>query len=168
MRRKWPKPAETLETRLSLCERLHIEQPTAKDRLGSPHEPEVKCLSKGKAHKRNEFGHWVAVASSIEGNWIVEGGCEGLSYDGHTLTSAMATIEITGTSVSEVLVDKGYRGHDCSGGAVVRIDGTKKKVSHVQQQLRQRRRAVELIGHSKNDHRLGRCYLKASLGMRST
>src|SRR5690606_27646536 len=102
-----------------------------------------------------------------QGNWIVGVGlCEGAPYDGHTLAAAMATIERnTGTSLSDVYVDKGYRGHDYSGEATVHIAGSQKKVSRAEQKRRKRRSAVEpKIGHLKSDHRLGRCYLKGLAG----
>ena len=54
---------------------------------GAPgHEPEVQCISKGKAHKRYEFGQKVAVAGTNRGNWTVAapafGGLPDNPYDG--------------------------------------------------------------------------------------
>lgn len=68
MGRKWSPADEKLALLLSLCERLHTQQPTGKDKLYSLHEPEVKCLGKGKAHKRYEFGQKVTVTTSNQGN----------------------------------------------------------------------------------------------------
>lgn len=88
--------------------------------------------------------------------------CQGAPYDGHTLSSAITTIErVTGTRVTDAYVDKGYRGHDYQSEATVHIAGSKKKVSRTEQKRRKRRSAVEpKIGHLKSDHRLERCYLK--------
>jgi transposase, IS5 family len=37
----------------------------------SVHEPAVECISKGKAHKRYEFGCKVSVAATSRGGWFV-------------------------------------------------------------------------------------------------
>ena len=37
----------------------------------SLHEPAVDCISKGKAHKRYEFGTKVSVATTTEGSFVV-------------------------------------------------------------------------------------------------
>jgi len=114
LRRKLPQPGEALETLLARCERLHAQKPTDKNKLYSLHEPEVECISKGKARQRYEFGQKVTVATANRSNWIVGVElCEGNPYDGHTLASAMASIEqTTGVPVTDAYVDKGYRGHD--------------------------------------------------------
>ncbi len=170
LRRKSDKlPSDkALEELLTLCERLHKQKPTDKNKLYSLHEPEVKCISKGKARQRYEFGQKVTVATSNQENWIVGVElCEGNPYDGHTLASAITTIEqTTGTSVIDAYVDKGYRGHDYQGDAVVHIAGSStKKLSRGQKKRRKRRTAVEpKIGHLKSDHRLDRCYLKGLAG----
>ncbi len=167
-RRKLPQPDETLETLLTRCERLHKQKPTDKNKLYSLHEPEVKCISKGKARQRYEFGQKVTVATANRSNWIVGVElCEGNPYDGHTLSSAMATIEqTTGVEVTDAYVDKGYRGHDYQGEAQVHLAGSSpKKLSRSQKKKRKRRSAVEpKIGHLKSDHRLGRCFLKGLTG----
>jgi len=168
VRRKLPQPDETLETLLALCERLHAQQPTDKNKLYSLHEPEVKCISKGKARQRYEFGQKVTVATANASNWIVGVElCEGNPYDGHTLDSALSTIEQTSSvPVTDAYVDKGYRGHDYQGEAQVHIAGSStKKLSRSQKKKRKRRSAVEpKIGHLKSDHRMRRCFLKGLTG----
>ncbi|NQV26094.1 MAG: IS5/IS1182 family transposase, partial [Rhodopirellula sp.] len=49
IRRKVSAPDSALEELLQLCERLHAQQRTDKKKLYSLHEPEVICISKGKA-----------------------------------------------------------------------------------------------------------------------
>ena len=48
-------PDQSLAELLALCERLHAQQRTDRKKLYSLHEPDVMCISKGKAHKRYEF-----------------------------------------------------------------------------------------------------------------
>ena len=67
------------------------------------------CISKGKAHKRYEFGQKISVATSNRNNWIL--GvllCKDNPYDGHTLAAALASTETnTGVIVTDAYVDKG-------------------------------------------------------------
>lgn len=102
VRRKVPQPETALQELLLLCERLHAQKPTDKQKLYSLHEPDVMCISKGKAHRRYEFGQKVSVTTSNRGNWIVGVNlCLTSPYDGHTLAQAMtATESTTGVTVT--------------------------------------------------------------------
>jgi IS5 family transposase len=166
--RKVPRPDEALAKLLALCQRLHAQQPTDKGKLYSLHEPEVICISKGKAHKRYEFGQKVALATSNRGNWIVGVQvCEGGPYDGHTLSSTLEAVEATtGLPVKAAFVDKGYRGHGHAGSATIHISGSPSRhLSRTTKKRRQRRSAIEpKIGHLKQDHRMGRCFLRGLHG----
>ncbi len=168
VRRKVSPPDEPLEELLLLCQRLHAQQPTDRNKLYSLHEPNVKCISKGKAHKRYEFGQKVSVATTNRGNWIVGVDlCEGNPYDGHTLAQAVSTVEsITGVNVTDAYVDKGYRGHDYQGEATVHLAGSsRRRLSRTKKKRRKRRSAIEpKIGHLKSDNRMSRCYLKGLTG----
>lgn len=159
---------DALTTLLSHCQRLVDQQPTDSNKLYSLHEPEARCISKGKAHKRYEFGQKVAVATTNRRDWFVAARlCEGNPYDGHTLNKTLEQVEsITGVPVSDGYVDKGYRGHDYEGDATIHVAGTgTKRLTATQRKRRKRRSAVEpKIGHAKHEHRLGRCYLKGLAG----
>jgi IS5 family transposase len=123
----------------------------------------VQCISKGKAHKRYEFGQKVSIATTNRDNWFVGALlCQGNPYDGHTLDAALKQVQsLTGTPLRDVYVDKGYRGHDYDGDATVHIAGSRKKVTSSQRRRRKRRSAIEpKIGHAKSENRLTRCYLK--------
>jgi len=168
LRRKVPQPDFALDELLKLCERLHAQQRTDKKKLYSLHEPEVMCISKGKAHKRYEFGQKVSVTTTNRGNWIVGVNlCRGNPYDGHTLAKAITTTEqVTRVSVTDAFVDKGYRGNDYKGSATIHISGSSsRKLTRTQKKRRKRRSAVEpKIGHLKTDNRMGRCFLKGLPG----
>lgn len=168
VRRKVPAPDLALAELLVLCERLHQQKPTDKQKLYSLHEPEVVCISKGKARQRYEFGQKISLATSNRGNWIVSADlCAGNPYDGHTLAATLQSVETnTGLSVSDIYVDKGYRGHDYQGEAMVHIAGSRKDgVIKAKQKRRRRRGAIEpKIGHLKSDHRMRRCFLKGLQG----
>ena len=168
VRRQVPEPDESLEELLRLCERLHAQEQTDRRKLYSLHEPEVMCISKGKAHRRYEFGQKVSVSTTNRGNWIVGVElCAGNPYDGHTLAKAIASIEdTTRVSVTDAYVDKGYRGHDYSGDACVHLSGSStRNLSRTKKKRRKRRSAVEpKIGHLKSDNRMTRCFLKGLTG----
>ena len=79
----------------------------------SLHAPEVECISKGKAHKKYEFGVKVSVATTNRDNFVVGMFAEhGNPYDGHTLARAIEQVQrVTGRIVQRSFVDRGYRGH---------------------------------------------------------
>ncbi len=168
IRRQQPVGDDHLESLLSLCERLHRQQPTDSPKLYSLHEPEVVCISKGKAHRRYEFGQKIALATSNRGNWIVGIQlCTGNPYDGHTLTSTLDSVSRnTGLDVQTAYVDKGYRGHGYQGPAAIHIAGSSSRgLTRTIQRRRKRRSAIEpKIGHLKSDNRMGRCFLRGLRG----
>lgn len=167
IRRKASRVDVGLAKLLELAERLIKQQPQDKDKLYSLHEPEVRCISKGKAHKRYEFGQKVAVATTNRGNWIVAAEMvPGNPYDGHTLEKTLQTVEaITGTAVTEACVDKGYRGHDYRGPAIVHVGIGTRHTPPSERRRRRRRSAVEpKIGHLKSECRMDRCFLRGLVG----
>src|SRR5262249_35663907 len=67
-----------------------------------------------------------------------------------------------GVSLTRLIADKGYRGHNAPPGRrrSVYISGQKRGVTAVIRRQLRRRAAVEpVIGHVKNEHRMGRNYL---------
>lgn len=163
IRRKTTNPDERLATLLDRADRIRRQHPKDTKKLYSLHEPEVQCISKGKAHKRYEFGQKVAVATTNRSNWFVAA-CllKNNPYDGHTLSETLSTVEkVTSKAVTDAYVDKGYRGHGYTGGADVHIAGQRKKnTTRAERKRRRRRSAIEpKIGHLKSDHRMGRCFL---------
>jgi hypothetical protein len=91
---------------------------------------------------------------------------EGNPYDGHTLKATAAkTEEMTGIVIQRLYADKGYRGHDYDGQAKVMISGNKRGLTPTMKRELKRRSAIEpMIGHAKNDGRLGRNDLLGTAG----
>lgn len=167
--RKLPKDvSESLLQLLDKANRFLEHGKKGQDKLYSIHEPDVKCICKGKAHKRYEFGQKVSVATTNKSNWIVSVDLlRGNPYDGHSLGSVVKSIEKTATiEVEEIFVDKGYRGHNYKGKAKVYIAGKGRKKAPPSLLSRMNRRAAvePKIGHLKLDHRMGRCFLKGLIG----
>jgi len=163
-------PEGTLRARLvemiALVNRLLAQKPKDKSKLYSLHEPAVDCISKGKAHKRYEFGTKVSVATTNRGGFVVGmRALPGNPYDGHTLSEALEQVEILTDQRPEMaFVDRGYRGHGAENVKVF-ISGARRGVTRTIAKLLRRRSAIEpMIGHMKNDGRLTRSPLKGTAG----
>ncbi len=155
-----------LQEMVALVNRLLAQKPKDKKKLYSLHEPAVDCISKGKAHKRYEFGTKVSVATTNKGGFVVGmRALPGNPYDGHTLHEALEQVEIlTDRRPQMAFVDRGYRGHGVETVKVF-ISGARRGVTKTIAKLLRRRSAIEpMIGHMKNDGRLARCPLKGTTG----
>jgi len=155
-----------LQEYLARGQRIYQQQRTDKHKLYSMQAPEVECISKGKEHKKYEFGCKVSVVTTSKRGWVVGiAALHGNPYDGHTLKGAHAQVEkLTGVKPAEIFVDKGYRGsqHHPENVAVY-ISG--RKLSGTLKRLLRRRSAIEpVIGHLKQDHRMKRNYLQGKEG----
>ena len=155
-----------IEERMALVTRLLRQTPKGPKKIYALHEPEVDCISKGKARVRYEFGTKVSVATTLAGGFVVGmRSTPGNPYDGHTLSDALQQVEtLTDQRPSLAVVDRGYRGHRV-GGTTVLISGTRRGLTPRLRRLLRRRSAIEPeIGHMKTDGRLTRCALKGTAG----
>ena len=151
---------------VALVNRLLAQKPKDRKKLYSLHEPTVDCISKGKAHKRYEFGTKVSVATTTTGGFVVGmRSLPGNPYDGHTLHEALEQVEIlTDQRPDMAFVDRGYRGHGVETVKVF-ISGARRGITRTIAKLLRRRSAIEpMIGHMKTDGRLTRCPLKGTTG----
>lgn len=166
--RKLPDPGEETGDLLALARRLHVQERHDKGKLYSVHAPEVECISKGKAHKRYEFGCKVALAVSSKGGWVLAArSLEGNPYDGHTLQSTMDRIVATsGIEPEHVYCDMSYRGHDYEGECEIHVGrGRRGSIPKTLWRWMKRRAAIEpSIGHLKEHRRMERCRLKGAEG----
>lgn len=94
----------------------------------------------------------------------------GNPYDGHTLAAQIeqtnTLLQGIGVKPTTAIVDLGYRGVDQEVAPVDIIHrGKFKSLTPNQPSWLKRRHAIEpLIGHTKVDHRMGRCWLRGSEG----
>lgn len=151
---------------LEKARKIHFQKKSDTGKIYSWHAPEVECISKGKAHKPYEFGCKVSITTNVNrapaGHFILHAAAlHGRPYDGHTLNQVIDEIEIqTGIEPERTYVDKGYRGHKHSKGGRVFISGQKRGVTTaIKRELRRRSIVEPVIGHLKNDGRLGKNYL---------
>lgn len=152
--------------KLALVSQLLHQQPKGGDKIYALHEPEVDCISKGKARVRYEFGCKVSVATTLDEGFVVGmRSFAGNPYDGHTLKEALEQVAILTDQCPDLaVVDRGYRGHD-EGKTRVLISGTRRGLTAKEVIDLRRRSAIEAeIGHMKTDGRLSRCPLKGTIG----
>lgn len=153
---------------LERARRIFRQKREDKNKLYSVHAPEVECISKGKAHKRYEFGVKVSVATTSQGGWHVGAmSYPGNPYDGHTLNGALKQVKsLLSKEPAHVFVDMGYRKHDYEGGIKVHVDKrTRGNTARDLWKWMKRRAAIEpSIGHMKSEHRLERNRLKGESG----
>jgi transposase, IS5 family len=168
--RKLVEIPEGMRTLLENAKRIQQQQQKDSNKCYSIHAPEVECIGKGKAHKKYEFGCKVALATTATSNWIVAiAACHGNPYDGATLTATLMQVQrVTGVEVEEAVVDRGCRGQQHHPkGVKVLLTGNNRNSSRRLRRVLKRRNAIEpVIGHTKQEHGLGRNYLKGEVGDR--
>ena len=155
---------------LEMGHRLLKQKRTDSGKLYSLHAPKVECISKGKAHKRYEFGCKVSITTTSKDNFVVGAQAfHGNPYDGHTLKEAMEQAgRLADFTPKGIFVDRGYRGHNYEGPAKVHVArrGLRKVKPSLRRWLKRRSAIEPVIGHMKNDGRLDRNYLPGQEGDR--
>jgi IS5 family transposase len=152
--------------KLALVSQLLHQAPKGANKIYALHEPEVDCISKGKARGRYEFGCKVSITTTLDEGFVVGmRSFAGNPYDGHTLRQALEQVEIlTDRRPDLAVVDLGYRGHGVEAPRVL-ISGTRRGLTPKLIADLHRRSAIEAeIGHMKTDGRLSRCPLKGTIG----
>ena len=156
---------------IELYLRVIRQERSDKYKVYSLHEPEVECISKGKEHKKYEFGNKSAIAKTGSGLIVSALAFQGNPYDGHTLSAHRDQIlRLTGYEPMEALTDRGYRGKKRVGNMEVCIpsSGSPGQSYYQKRKVRKKfckRAGIEpVIGHLKSDHRMMRNYLKGTLG----
>lgn len=155
---------------LELFEQVLSQKRNSKEKIYSLHEPEVRCISKGKEHKKYEFGNKVSIIRSLTG--IILGAKSFRNeYDGHTIEGSLLQVEsLTGRKIRKLAGDRGYRGKkEVNGTEILIPDVPNKKDSYYTRKKKHRlfckRAGIEpTIGHLKSDFRLGRNFYKGVFG----
>ena len=142
-----------------------------KNKIYSLHEPDVFCISKGKEHKKYEFGNKVSIFYTKTTGVIVGAKSFGNPYDGHTLEESLQQHEsLTGKRAKRVWADRGYRGEKKIEETIIKTpkplaNNISRYKKDKERKSFRRRAAIEpVIGHLKSDHRLGRNFYKGIQG----
>lgn len=95
---------------LSTFKKILLQRRNSCHKIYSIHEPDVQCISKGKEHKKYEFGNKVSIIRSATG--VILGARSFRNeYDGHTIDKSLEQVRrLTGKSIKRLAGDRGYRG----------------------------------------------------------
>ncbi len=170
------KQIEHYQPWLELYQQVLRQKRTDKNKIYSLHEPEVYCISKGKAHKKYEFGCKVAIVRNEKSGVIT--GMKSFAtnvYDGHALQPALEQCQriredLGGARPKVAVVDRGCKGRKFIDGTQILIPNKKDKnlSTYQKRKLRKHFRAragIEpVIGHLKTDHRMLRNFLSGTIG----
>jgi IS5 family transposase len=166
-------PQESRDRRwVETAKKILSQKRSDSGKIYSLHEPEVYCVSKGKEHKKYEFGAKASLVVGKNGGVIL--GAYSLpenDYDGHALEPTLEQVErVAGYRPAVAIGDKGFRGQSHCGETEVVTPGRGKKNASVYEKRKARKRfrrraAIEpRIGHLKSDFRLDRNFLKGQIG----
>ena len=153
-------PEGCFEKELEIFNKVLAQQRNSKNKIYSLHEPEVYCMSKGKAHKKYEYGCKGSIVLGQKSG-IILGAMTFTTnvYDGHTLPDVLEQVEVlTGKRPKTATVDRGYKGKQMVGSTKINIPKPplKKDTEYQKRKKRKyfrRRAAIEpIIGHLKQDH----------------
>ena len=152
---------------LKLYQRVLSQKRGDSDKVYSLHEPEVKCYSKGKGHKKFEFGSKACILVD-QSSGIIMGATNFTQtlHDSKTIPDVLEQYErLNGKEAKDVFVDRGYKGIKQYKAATIHVPVVDKNITKSKRKKHSRRAAIEpVIGHLKQDYRLCRNYLKGILG----
>ena len=152
---------------LKLFQRVLSQKRGDSNKIYSLHEPNVKCYSKGKEHKKFEFGSKASILVD-QRTGIIMGAVNFTDtlHDSKTIPEVLEQYErINGKEAKEVFVDRGYKGISQYKSTKIFAPKPDKNITRTKRMKHSRRAAIEpVIGHLKADYRLGRNFLKGILG----
>jgi IS5 family transposase len=166
-------PNSIYQNEITIYKQILNQKRNDKNKIYSIHEPDVQCISKGKEHKKYEFGNKVSIVYTQSTGVIV--GALGFRnpYDGHTLQQVLDQSEklLGQASIKTATTDRGYRGVAKINDVIIQTPkkfNPKSQTKYQQNKLKKhfhRRAAIEpTIGHLKTDHRLNRNFYKGIVG----
>ena len=137
------------------------------DKIYSFHEPHVKCYTKGKEHKKFEFGSKASFLVCQQ-TGIIMGALNFTEtlHDSKTLPEVLEQYQrLNDKEATDVFVDRGYKGLKQYKSSTIHVPKPDKHISKRKRKHHSRRAAIEpVIGHLKSDYRLCRNYLKGIIG----
>jgi IS5 family transposase len=166
-RKLTPDSLNRYATDLSLFKTVLAQKRSDSGKIYSLHEPEVKCYTKGKEHKKFEFGSKASFLVT-QSTGVIVGAVnftESL-HDSKTLPKALEQYErLLNKSAKNVFLDRGYRGPKMINNTALHTPKPDKNITTAKRKRHKRRAAIEpVIGHLKHDYRMIRNYLKGTVG----
>ena len=160
-----------------LFDKVRNQQIKDSNKVLSLHESHVYAITKGKDHKKYEYGTKASIVATKDSGVIVGVASHSKNeHDSKTLEAALISANKTRTTaIKEVICDRGYRGSkqiiinnetviDISIPSNLQKKDTTKQINIKKEKFRRRAAIEPIIGHLKSDHRMQRNYLKGFLG----
>lgn len=152
---------------LELFKKILAQKRSDSNKIYSLHEPHVKCYTKGKEHKRFEFGSKVSILVTQKTGVIVGAlNFNSTEHDSKTLPLALEQHNrLTGIIAKNIYLDRGYRGQKQIDQTAIHTPKPDKNITVTKRKRHKRRAAIEpVIGHLKSDYRMRRNFLKGITG----
>jgi len=157
---------------LALYERMLQQKRHDKNKIYSLHEPHIYCMSKGKDHKKYEFGTKASITKTKDSNIIIGAlAFDRNIHDSHTLPDVLAQVNrLQAYQPGIALCDRGYRGKSRVKDTRIWIPKPPRKnasealIREMRARFQKRAGIEPVIGHLKSDFRLGRNFLKGFVG----
>ena len=167
-----PEQLVNYQEKFDLFDKVRNQQIKDSNKVLSLHESHVYAITKGKDHKKYEYGTKASIVATKDSGVIVGVASHSKNeHDSKTLEVALTSANQTRTTpIKEAICDRGYRGIKEVLGTTISIPGSPlKRDSEYQKQNKRekfkRRAAIEpIIGHLKSDFRLAKNYLKGFIG----
>ena len=154
-------------TDLGLFAKVLLQKRGDSNKIYSLHEPHTLCISKGKEHKKYEFGSKVSILLTQDTGVIV-GALNHIEniHDSKTLPDVLDQYErLTEKQATNIYVDRGYRGRAKVNETNIHVPKPQKDITLTKRKRHKRRAAIEpVIGHLKSDYRLRRNFYKGISG----
>ena len=167
-----PEQLVNYQDKFDLFDKVRNQQIKDSNKVLSLHESHIYSITKGKDHKKYEYGTKASIVATKDSGVIVGVASHSKNeHDSKTLEAALISANKTRTTpIKEAICDRGYRGIKEVLGTTISIPGSPlKRDSEYQKQNKRekfkRRAAIEpIIGHLKSDFRLAKNYLKGFIG----
>lgn len=152
---------------LNLFKKVLSQKRGDSNKIYSLHEPEVKCYTKGKEHKRFEFGSKASFLIT-QNTGVIVGALNFTEtlHDSKTIPDALEQYHrLMNKEPKNIFLDRGYRGPKKIGDTELHTPKPDKNISKSKRKRYKRRAAIEpIIGHLKHDYRMMKNYLKGTAG----
>ncbi len=167
-----PEQLVNYQDKFDLFDKVRNQQIKDSNKVLSLHESHIYSITKGKDHKKYEYGTKASIVATKDSGVIVGVVAHNKNnHDSKTLEAAITSANQTRTTpIKEAICDRGYRGIKEVLGTAISIPGSplKRDSEYKKQNKREkfkRRAAIEpIIGHLKSDFRLAKNYLKGFIG----
>jgi transposase, IS5 family len=154
-------------TGLSLFKKVLAQKRSDTNKTYSLHEPDVKCYTKGKEHKKFEFGSKASFLVT-QSTGVIVGALNFTEtlHDSKTLPAALEQYErLMDKEAKNIFLDRGYRGPKTINNTALHTPKPDKNITTAKRKKHKRRAAIEpVIGHLKYNYRMIRNYLKGTVG----